>query len=800
MQELKRIFFSKKYLISLFFLLILNAWFTWNDQKPEKELNEYYEKNYQGNYIKDENKKYAELIKQYQTRDMDGLALELATYFDTYWEEVFESQKEEMEQGIESDSSLSEKNIEVSAMSSVREQVDYIVGYQSYLQGIDESAEKMREVSALGTEGSFSRKNIDKTVKDYAPLKELTLKLDNERAVNAFAKCTLTGLFLMIQAVVTVLIMLEERKKGLWHFVYSLPQGRSRLAFFRCISMFLAVAFAAILLEGENLIIMGSTYGGFGDLSRAVQSNPEFSGCVLTVNMGTWLFLAICTKIIVCTFIGMIFWAAVSSLKSHTIAFAVLAAAVAGEYYAYTEIGTQSSLNRLKYMNLFGFLDSGYALSHYQNLNFFGNPVGMTTLLLYIVPLFLLIICVLAVILGRQKPFSQKESLWMYIYEKIIFKFKPYRHNSVFLHECYKVFIKQKCILILFVMGIISYFMIDVQEIYYDYPTTIYNSYINQIKGPVTKEKTAYLQSESRLWLEKADASKEKTSEYERLLEQSMKDGNTEYTKLFFSNEDYEQELKKIRQYEQSQKIVEDLLHLSERLEDLQAKNVHAGFVNKIGYEMYFGTAGNHRSAGEAMIMLTFLIVSLAGIKSYENSQNADKFIKSTRRGRAILYRRKWAVALIVTLFIFLMPTILGFYNISKTYGITEFHIAAQSLDEFSEFPLTVSLGGLVLILWILRFIMLTAVAGFILFLSGKTKNMMISVFLCVLLLLVPAGLVYMGFSAVSFLSVLRPLTVTYFWNKYGFGGIMWILPCIILFIMGIAVERIGKKDSVKAK
>ena len=285
MQELKRIFFSRKYIGALFLLLILNAWFIWNDQKPEKDLKEYYEENYQGNYIKDENEKYKELIKQYQTRDMDELASELAAYFEAYWEEVFEKREEE----IEEDFSLSKKDIEVAAISSVREQVDYIAGYQNYLQGIDESAEKMREVSALGTEGSFSRKNIDKTVKDYAPLKTLTLKLDNERAVNAFTKCTLTGLFLMIQAIVTVLIMLEERKKGLWHFVYSLPQGRSRLAFFRCISMFLAVAFAGILLEGENLIITGGTYGGFGDISRAVQSNPEFSGCVLTVSMGTWL-------------------------------------------------------------------------------------------------------------------------------------------------------------------------------------------------------------------------------------------------------------------------------------------------------------------------------------------------------------------------------------------------------------------------------------------------------------------------------------------------------------------------------
>ena len=799
MQELKRIFFSRKYIGVLLLLLVLNAWFTWNDQKPEKELLEYYKENYQGDYTKDENEKYQAFIKKYQTVDIDAAALELTDYFDAYWEEVFEK-NEEAEESSKETYSLSEKDVEVSAMSSVKAQIDYIAGYQNYLQKIDESAEKMREVSALGKEGSFSRKNIDKTVEDYEPLKALTLKLDNERAVNAFAKCTLTGLFLMIQTVVTVLVMLEERKKGLWQFVYSLPHGRSRLAFFRCITMFLSAAFAGLLLEGENLIITGSFYGGFGDLSRAVQSNPEFSGCVLTVTMGTWIFLVVLMKIIVCAFTGMVFWAAISSLKSHTAAFAVLTVIIAGEYYAYTEIGVQSSLNRLKYMNLFGFLDSGQALANYQNLNFFGNPVGVHTLLLYIVPLLLLAVCLLAVCLGRQKPFSPKESLAARIYEKIIFSVKPYKHPFVFLHECYKVFFKQKCAVIFLVLVLISYALVNVQEIYYDYTTTIYNSYISQIKGSVTKEKTAYLESESDLWQEKAESSREKTRQYEQLLEKSMEDGSTDYMELFVSNEEYEQELKKIRQYEQSADLVNELILLAERLEELETEGKNTGFVNKIGYEMYFGASGNQESAEEAMLMLAFLIVALAGIKSYESSQNADKFIKSTKRGRDFLYRRKCIVALIMTLLVFFPPALSGFYSAYKTYGMDGFSLSVQSLDEFAEFPIHLSLGGMLVFVWGLRLLMLAAVSMIVVFLSGRTKNMMISLFVCVLVLLAPAGLVYMGFSAVSFFSVLRPLTVTYFWNKYGFHGIMWLLPCIILLAAGIAAQRLGRRDSVKAE
>ena len=792
MEELKRIFFSRKFAGALLLLLILNAWFTWNDQRPDRQTRLFYEENYQGNYVKDENRKYIELLKKYQAMDMEQAVSEMETYWENYWKKLEESQ----EPGQEQEVSLSGEDVEVSAMSDINEQINYITGFGEYLQEIDESAEKMKTVSALGAEGSFSRKNIDKTVKDFQPLKTIELKLDNDRAVNAFTDGTLTGLLLMVMAVVIVLIMLEERRRGLWQFVYSLPKGRSRLAFFRCITMFLGVFSAGVLLEAENLIITGWYYGGFGDLSRAVQSNPEFSGCVLEISMGNYLLLTIIMKIIVCTFTGMIFWAAVSSLKSHAGAFAALAVIVAGEYYAYTQIGVQSSWNRFRYMNLFAFLDSGHALTSYRNLNFFGSPVGIHTLLLFALPALLLVVFLCVIFLGRQKPFAQRENLFSRIWEKIICKIKPYRHNSLFLHECYKIFIKQRCIVILAVLIVLSVLMADTEEIYYDYSTTIYNSYISQIKGAVTEEKTDYLKSESEIWLGKITESTEKTERYQQLLEQN---DSTHYLEIFSSDTEYEQELKRIRQYEQARGIVEELLVLSDRLLDLQSEGINAGYVNRIGYEMYLGSGSTAQSEKEAVMMLAFLIASLAGVKSYESSQNAEKFIKSTKRGRNSLYKRKCIVGALAALLVFLPVAISGFYSVYKTYGMEGFDMSVKSLDAFADFPADLSLGGMLLLVWASRYIMLAAVALIVLFLSGKGKNMMISLFVCLLVILAPAGIVYMGFSAVSFLSVLRPMTVTYFWNQYGFDGVMWFLPCLLLLAAGVLAWRLGKGDSVKA-
>lgn len=103
----------------------------------------------------------------------------------------------------------------------------------------------------------------------------------------------------------------------------------------------------------------------------------------------------------------------------------------------------------------------------------------------------------------------------------------------------------------------------------------------------------------------------------------------------------------------------------------------------------------------------------------------------------------------------------------------------------------------MVVLLWICRIMAACSVSFIILWMSGRTKTLIESLVLNAAILIVPAGLVMMGFSKISVVSVLRPMMVTAHWNQYGFGNIVSILPLCVLVGIGILCLRLAKKKSV---
>lgn len=783
MQELKRVLGNWKFIGMLLLLLIINGWYTFQNQQPEKEDLEYYEQYYEGNYMEDEKELYLSELKDFQGKDLEEAKKEIEDFYADFWYG-------------RSDNFIHAEDVKANVYGILQEQIEYILGYSDYLAGIKVSAENMKTIAALGTEGGFSRKNIDKTVKDFEKLKGIEISLDNEQGVNAFVDCFFSGMLLMVLSLIVVIIMLQERKKGLWQFVYSMPKGRSSLALKRAGILCLSVTIGGILLESENLLITGWYHGGFGNLNRMVQSNPAFSGCVIPMKMGTFLALLILMKILVCAFLGCVLWLLASSIKSNAAAFASLAMVLAVEYYGYTEIAAQSVMNKWKFLNLFAFLDSGHVITSYQNLNFFGNPVSSHMVLLGVMPLMLVLVVLGVTISGRRKPFAQKDGLLIHGLEKVIYLIKPYRHSCHLFHECYKVFVKQRVALMLVILAVGCALSLKSEDIYYNYETTLYNNYMEQIQGKVTPEKMDYLVSETELWQQQMDESKYKLKRYHSLLQLHEINGSEEYLNVFASDREVEAEREKIKQYQSAKELLESLSVQGEKMQELQKENVDAGFVNRIGYGMYLGKGGESSTQKQVLVMLLSVIITLAGLKSYETSQNADKFLKSLKKGRTSVFYRKCVAALFVTGFITGAVSFVGFSNTYHTYGMSGFDLSVLSLEMFEKFPVNISLGQMLGLVWILRFIMLYAVAMIVIFLSGRTKNMLVSMFLSALVLLIPAGLVHMGFEPLSMVSVLRPVTVTHFWNVYGFEKITSVLPCIVLGIIGVISFFIARRDS----
>ena len=59
-----------------------------------------------------------------------------------------------------------------------------------------------------------------KTGSDYSRVRDVTLKVDTEEAFNAVAAFSLSNLLMVLPVAVVVIVILDERKKGLWEFVH----------------------------------------------------------------------------------------------------------------------------------------------------------------------------------------------------------------------------------------------------------------------------------------------------------------------------------------------------------------------------------------------------------------------------------------------------------------------------------------------------------------------------------------------------------------------------------------------------
>lgn len=191
--------------------------------------------------------------------------------------------------------------------------------------------------------------------------------------------------------------------------------------------------------------------------------------------------------------------------------------------------------------------------------------------------------------------------------------------------------------------------------------------------------------------------------------------------------------------------------------------------------------------------------ISFQGSGSYVYFYDIDyeQLLKSTQNGRNVLFRKKCIVCILTSVLVSGIVMYRSFSFVCRTYGLKNLKYSVFSLDLFSDVWVDIPLWGMVVLLWICRIMAACSVSFIILWMSGRTKTLIESLVLNAAILIVPAGLVMMGFSKISVVSVLRPMMVTAHWNQYGFGNIVSILPLCVFVGIGILCLRLAKKKSV---
>ena len=121
--------------------------------------------------------------------------------------------------------SQKEASLRIAICNQMIGQLQYFIEYPQYLQKVKENAEQMSQVSIFGDPNSFSYKNIQKTVKDFAEMDGAVLSLGEDQAVTSLFQDKLADYSIVPFQLLVCASLLEERKKDFGVLSMPLPMG-----------------------------------------------------------------------------------------------------------------------------------------------------------------------------------------------------------------------------------------------------------------------------------------------------------------------------------------------------------------------------------------------------------------------------------------------------------------------------------------------------------------------------------------------------------------------------------------------
>lgn len=131
-----------------------------------------------------------------------------------------------------------------------------------------------------------------------------------------------------------------------------------------------------LVLQAGTLPLGMAVYQQAVDWSMPAQSLEAFGGWTAPVSLGAALLWVLAMRWAGLFVTGMLLWLLLSRLPSAPLGLGLFAAALALEYRWYAAYGVNNALYALGNLNLFHFLALDRAAGRYRNYNLFGAPVG----------------------------------------------------------------------------------------------------------------------------------------------------------------------------------------------------------------------------------------------------------------------------------------------------------------------------------------------------------------------------------------------------------------------------------------
>lgn len=606
--------------------------------------------------------------------------------------------------------------------------------YEEYLAGIEEQAAQLAAVSLFADPDSFSYKNIMRTPQDFSHLKGSYLQAGPSKGISAatgFSGTDLIALLMILSVVVTVVTREKEQNQLL--LTRTTYKGRTSLGVAKLLTCFTAALFAELLLYGVNFAVAFQSYG-VGSLNRQLQSVYAFRGSNLNITVLEYLILFLLIKLVVyCAFAALTFQITVYFEKAVQV-YIALAAALGIEAALYASISGTSYLCLFKYVNLVAFADVQNLLTVYQNRNLFGQPVNAIPLFAVSVSI-LFVFCTSAAIAafskrgvirnegGRLKRSGRRLSAG--------------RTNKLFFHECFKILVGGKVLLILAAFGLAQWFFYTpMSEGFSSADDIYYKHYMLELEGVYNQDSEAYLEAEE--------------ARFAQIMEEMTE-------ALEGAGEDNWYVLMKYQEMLAPQTAFYLVLAHAEYL-----KSSGGEFVYDLGYQLLTG----HERAGSmdirlALLAAAVLICCTAYVYTVEYQNGMNALIRTTLYGRRRTFWHKLGISVAVVTAIYALTYGPYFYNVFSTYGSRGLGAPACSMEHLEGW--TISIGQYLLLISAMRYAGLLLAMLLVFWLSAKLKSGILTMLAAAALLVLPLLLSLLGLKAFDY-CLLNPLLLGNIW------------------------------------
>ena len=593
-------------------------------------------------------------------------------------------------------------------LADISSQLDYINGYDEFINDMESRAKKQLTFSIFAQPGSFSYNNIKKTPTDFEHIKGLRLEAGNNNAVTTATTFQMTDyLVLVLVVLMCIFLFCVEREKGLYPLVRSAKHGRvattlSKLAVITSVTVMITVIFYL-----SNFITSGM-YFGFGDLSRNVQSIDIFMNCSLHLTILEYLVLWLMGKVILFSAFALFLSFLFTVVKTSSKVYAILAIGLSAEFFCYLFIDGNSVFGLLKYVNIIYLMTGNNIFGNYQNVNFFESPVNIITV-------FIVICSVLAVIgvLGSCLAFAKSsqiagKSALLARFSEFISRHSKIRGSvRIFSGEAFKHYKSSFAAIVLIALAVFGYTNLtdDLSIVYASIEESVYNTYMETLEGEMTPEKYEFIESEKEyfegLRIQQAEISNDTS------LSETEKESQLNYIQSVIDGKE-----------KGFEKVCLQLSYAETKSEEIGAP---VALVNEITTKRL--VQDTFRDWGYFTLMLAVTVFCTANIFACEYKRSMVNLIRSNRNGKSRLLLTKLFTVLITCIISFVLIYLPYMINYIFTFGTSSFDIPLAYSMEFTQLTSSVTVLEYVLILGAIHFVAAITATVLIYMLSMVLKN-----------------------------------------------------------------------------